>query len=79
MPFQIIKKINPVAFQLDLPPNSKVHPVFHVSLLKSYYEPIPPATLSTLPSETASTTVLTSKAILDHRTITIGSHHFEQV
>lgn len=55
------KKINPVAFQLDLPPNSKVHPVFHVSLLKSYHGPIPPPALSTL-SEIASPTVLTPNA-----------------
>jgi len=33
-PFKIINTIGDVAFELQLPPTSKIHPVFHVSKLK---------------------------------------------
>ena len=33
-PFKVSKIINPVTFQLDLPPGTKIHPVFHASLLE---------------------------------------------
>jgi Reverse transcriptase (RNA-dependent DNA polymerase)/RNase H-like domain found in reverse transcriptase/Integrase zinc binding domain/Chromo (CHRromatin Organisation MOdifier) domain/Retroviral aspartyl protease len=35
-PFNIISKINPVAYRLELPDSLPVHNVFHVSLLKEY-------------------------------------------
>ena len=35
-PFEILAKVGSVAYQLALPPNIKVHNVFHVSILKIY-------------------------------------------
>ena len=35
-PFEILAKVGLVAYQLALPPNIKVHNVFHVSILKIY-------------------------------------------
>ena len=34
-PFTILRKISTVSYELKLPNNSKIHPIFHVSLLKS--------------------------------------------
>ncbi|MCH91593.1 Ty3/gypsy retrotransposon protein, partial [Trifolium medium] len=37
-PFKLIKAIGEVAFELELPPTSRIHPVFHVSQLKPCFD-----------------------------------------
>ncbi|GAU36702.1 hypothetical protein TSUD_16140 [Trifolium subterraneum] len=37
-PFKLIKAIGEVAFELELPPSSRIHPVFHVSQLKPCFD-----------------------------------------
>jgi Chromo (CHRromatin Organisation MOdifier) domain len=36
-PYQIIDKVSPVAYKLQLPPGTNAHPVFHSSLLRTYH------------------------------------------
>src|SRR5581483_4313191 len=48
-PYKIIKKLSLLVYKLELPHTLRIHPVFHVSLLKKYEEPlvtiIPPPTI----------------------------------
>ena len=37
-PFEVIKQVRQVAYMLKLPERLKLHPTFHVSFLKPYYE-----------------------------------------
>ncbi len=37
-PFRIIQEISPVAYQLELPVNWRIHNMFHASLLTPYHE-----------------------------------------
>ncbi len=43
-PFTITRQINLVTYLLQLPPQYRIHPSFHVSLLKPYHSPVSPST-----------------------------------
>jgi hypothetical protein len=37
-PFKIIEKLSDLNYRLELPPNWKIHPVFHVDKIRKYHE-----------------------------------------
>ncbi|KAJ8755014.1 hypothetical protein K2173_015526 [Erythroxylum novogranatense] len=64
-PFTILERIGSMAYRLDLPLDSRLHSVFHVSCLKQYHEGLSPPSLI-LPSIPPVNTTQPS-AILDYR------------
>ncbi|XP_070667932.1 uncharacterized protein [Malus domestica] len=71
--FQIISKLGVLAYKLQLPPNTKLHPVFHVSCLKKHLGPQTHTTvpLSVIPD--AGILQDAPVAILDRRLIKKGN------
>ncbi|KAL0152234.1 hypothetical protein M9458_051957, partial [Cirrhinus mrigala] len=70
-PFKILRQINDVTFQLQLPPRYRIHPTFHVSLLKPYFpsatEPPGAEAGPPLPEVLDQPSTYTVRQILDSR------------
>lgn len=78
-PFKIIQKVGRVAYKLDLPESSKIHPVVHVSQLKKH---IPPASTASMDLDLVCTDpmqLLQLEAFLGIRYHTKGSSTIKQV
>ena len=66
-PFLITARIGKVAYRLELPPDCKIHPVLHVSLLKPYKGPLPLPPPSMVYDETQLPSIPLPHAIVAER------------
>ncbi len=65
----MLEKVGTVAYRIDLPLTMKIHPMFHISLLKPYRSDgtvEPPRTVN-LPDTVDDTLVYEVETLLDHR------------
>ncbi|KAD4888403.1 hypothetical protein E3N88_20476 [Mikania micrantha] len=70
-PYMIKRVVGPVAYELDLPPTSRIHPIFHVSLLKRAHGFIPSGTIAPSPITKDFEADFVPAAVLDHRWVTV--------
>ncbi|XP_073056862.1 uncharacterized protein [Primulina eburnea] len=67
--FKIIKRVGVVAYKLELPPTVKIHPIFHISVLKACPNPEEVSTLSLPVTFVENQPLVLPLAILNHRRI----------
>ena len=79
-PFEFLAKVGPVAYQLALPPNIKVHNVFHVSILKRYVHDVSHVIdLNVIQVEPKGEFQVGLERILDRRELLLLNHTIRQV
>ncbi|KAJ7960249.1 Ty3/gypsy retrotransposon protein [Quillaja saponaria] len=77
-PYVITRKVGAVAYELNLPSTSKIHPVFHVSQLKAAIGEHPATTIPPSCNEKGIVTI-EPEAILDRRMVRKGHKAVTQV
>ncbi|XP_042962490.1 uncharacterized protein LOC122296762 [Carya illinoinensis] len=71
-PFKVIERLGDVAYRLELPPTSKLHPVFHVTMLKKRVGDSKLIMEELLRFDEEGRMLLQPKEALDYRVITRG-------
>ncbi|KAD3067765.1 hypothetical protein E3N88_35645 [Mikania micrantha] len=66
-PYRIKKVIGPVSYELELPPEARIHPIFHVSMLKLAHGDYSSTPTPPLPLTNDWELHVQPAAILDHR------------
>lgn len=78
-PFDVLEKVGPVAYRLDLPASAKIHPIFHVSQLNQFrgqqYKGQPLLEQLTTMLEM----VVKPADVLNSRTILVGGRHADEI
>ena len=73
-PYKVIEKVGTVAYKLALPPDSQIHNVFHVSLLRKHLGPIT-STIAQLPTVSETATILPQpEYVIDRRVVRKGKY-----
>jgi len=74
-PYQILKRVGAVAYELDLPDTARIHPVFHVSLLKKQLGDMSRVTTQLPPFSTDNIPVLQPRLVKDYRWVKQGDKY----
>ncbi|RVW62500.1 Retrovirus-related Pol polyprotein from transposon 17.6 [Vitis vinifera] len=74
----IEQKLGKVAYRLSLPPEAKIHPVFHVSLLKKYVGTSLPALVDLPPISDEGQLQVTPEKVVNTRWIKRGTKFIEE-